>query len=139
MPSVIERATRTLDALGGVDYSATPSTVTVRPSDACGFVVTLAVEHARAFVVSYDRWQHRFDRAEDAYDCFEFGLSDSCRLRVTYRGEDAVAWHVEKREYGIWVPSSRSTSRLSLKFWKRRRLVYRQNRVFDQSGRAPAP
>jgi len=139
MPSVIARATRTLDTIGGVDYTATPSTITVRPKDPDGFVVTLVVEHARAFVVSYDRWQRAFDRAEDAYDCFEFGLSDSCRLQVTYRGEDAVAWHVEKREYGMWVPSSHPASRLSLKFWKPRRMVYRQNRLFAQFGRTPGP
>ena len=132
MASIIERATRTLDAVGGVDYTATASTITVRPSHPDGFVVTLVVKDARAFVVSYEQWVHAFDRAEDACDCFEFGLSDSCRLKVTYRGEDAVAWHVEKREYGMWAPATHSTTRLSLKFWKPRRVVYRQNRVFSR-------
>jgi hypothetical protein len=128
--TVIDRAARALDALGGVDYTATPSTITVRPSGADGFAVTLAMEHARAFVVTYERWRHTFDRAEDAYDCFEFGLSDSCRLRVTYRGEDAVAWHVEKREYGMWAPASHSATRWSWRFWKPRRFEYRQNGLF---------
>jgi hypothetical protein len=131
VPSVIDRAARRLEAIGGVDYTATPSTIAVRPSDSDGFAVTLAMEHARAFVVTYEQWRHTFDRAEDAYDCFEFGLSDSCRLRVTYRGDDAIAWHVEKREYGIWAPSSHTTTRWTWKFWKPRRIVHRQNKLFS--------
>jgi len=140
VPSVIDRARRTLDTLGGAEYTATASTITVRPSEPDGFDVTMVVEHARAFVVSYERWEHRFDRAEDAYDCFEFGLSDSCRLRVTYQGDDAVAWHVEKREYGMWTPASHSARQWSLKFWKPRRLVYRQNRFLrrEESPQASA-
>jgi hypothetical protein len=92
----------------------------------------LRVTGSRTFVVSYDGWSQTFHRAEDAYDCFEFGLSDSCRLRVTLRGETATAWQIEKREYGLWVPG-RVIQRRLVPFWRRRRIQLRQNRVF-QSG-----
>ena len=65
MASIIERATRTLDAVGGVDYTATASTITVRPSRPDGFVVSLVAKDTRAFVVSYEQWVHEFDRPED--------------------------------------------------------------------------
>ena len=74
--------------------------------------------HDREFVVWYDQWQHAFDRAEDALDCFEYGLSDSCRLKITLRGDEPIIWHVEKREYGMWVPGHHPLKRRSLAFWR---------------------
>ena len=87
----------------------------------------------RAFVVWYDQWHHDFDRAEDALDCFEFGLSDSCRLKITLRGDEPVVWQVEKREYGMWVPGRHPLKRLDLAFWRPTRVVYRQNHVFRRA------
>ena len=89
--------------------------------------------HDREFVVWYDQWQHTFDRAEDALDCFEYGLSDSCRLKITFRGDQPVGWHVEKREYGMWVPGHHPLKRRSLAFWRPTRVVYRQNHVFRRA------
>jgi hypothetical protein len=132
MPSVIDRAARMLRALDGVRFEATDRTVTVAAQSDEGFPVALDVRHDREFVVSYDRWQHTFDRAEDAFDCFEYGLSDSCRLKVTYRGDEPVAWQVEKREYGLWVPGHRPLKRLHLAFWRPPRIVYRQNQLFKR-------
>ena len=68
-----------------------------------------------------------------ALDCFEFGLSDSCRLKITLRGDEPVAWHVEKREYGMWVPGRHPLKRLDLAFWRPTRVVYRQNHVFRRA------
>lgn len=70
------------------------------------------------------------DRAEDAYDCFEYGLSDSCRLKITFRGDAPVARQVEKRECGLWVPGHHVVKRRTLAFWRPARTVYRQNQVF---------
>jgi hypothetical protein len=132
MPSVIDRAVRTLRALDGVTFNATDDAVTVPAAFDDGFAVGLRMVHDREFVVSYDRWRHTFDRAEDAYDCFEFGLSDSCRLRIAIRGDVPVSWHVEKREYGMWTPAHHHVKRVSLAFWRARRVEYRQNRVFQR-------
>jgi hypothetical protein len=112
-----------------VTFHATSDSLTVPPAASDGFAVTLRVLGPRRFVVSYDGWSETFRRAEDAGDCFEFGLSDSCRLRVTLRGQSAVAWQIEKYEYGLWVPGRVVRRRLA-PFWRRRRIERRQNRVF---------
>ena len=93
-------------------FDADAKRVTVRASDATGFDVSLRVVEPRKFVVSYEGWFETFGRAEDAYDCFEYGLSDSCRLRMTFRGATPVAWQIEKRDYGVWMPRPRRTAAL---------------------------
>jgi hypothetical protein len=126
---VIDRAVKRLRSLPGITFHATANSLVVPPVASDGFPVALRVLGPRSFLVSYDGWSETFRRAEDAYDCFEFGLSDSCRLRVTLRGETAVAWQIEKREYGLWVPG-RVVRRRLVPFWRRRRIERRQNRVF---------
>ena len=115
-------------------FDATDDTITVPPASDEGFLVRLRMVNDRAFVVWYDHWQHTFDRAEDALDCFEYGLSDSCRLKITLRGDEPVVWHVEKREYGMWVPGHHPRKRRSLAFWRPTRIVYRQNQCSETGG-----
>jgi hypothetical protein len=131
---VVERARRRLSAHPAVAFEATSRRIVVPPAGPDGFTVSLEVAGDREFQVRYDGWHHRFSRAEDAFDCFEFGLSDSCRLRVTLRGGVETAWQIEKREYGLWVPGRRIARRW-VPFWRRATVVWRQNRVFV---RAPA-
>ena len=133
MPSVIDRAVRTLRAIDGAAFNATDHTITVPAVSDEGFAVRLRMVHDRQYVVSYDDWQHTFDRSEDAYDCFEYGLSDSCRLKITLRGDEPIRWHVEKWEYGMWVPGHHPRKRRSLAFWRPARIVYRQNHVFRRA------
>ena len=130
MPSVIDQAARTLGALDSVAFDAGQDAIAVPPASADGFAVRLQMVHDREYVVSYDAWQHTFDRAEDAYDCFEYGLSDSCRLKITLRGDEPINWDVERREYGMWAPGRHPRKRRSLAFWRPARIVYRQNHVF---------
>lgn len=127
--SIIDRAIHRLTAAGVGEYVATADAIEVPASADDGFTVRLEVLGARDFLVRYDGWRHRFDRAEDAYDCFEYGLSDSCRLKVTFRGDEAVEWQVEKREYGMWAPGH-AEGRTLVPFWRKRRVEYRQNRHF---------
>ena len=132
MPSVIERALRTLHAMEGVVCDASADRLVVPPASDDGFQVGLRVVHDREFVVTFEGWHHTFDRAEDAYDCFEYGLSDNCRLKITLRGDRAVAWQVERREYGMWCPGHMDRRR-TLAFWRPRRVVYRQNHLFKSA------
>lgn len=130
MRGVIARARKTLDAAGGVAYECDGDSITVPAPDAEGFTVALRAVSDRRFVVRYgEGWVHEFDRAEDALDCFEFGLSELCRLRVTLRGDAPVAWQLEKREFGLWMPGRRLRT-WRVPFWRRARVVYRQNHVF---------
>ena len=132
MKSVIARAKKALDAVGGVAYDTDEDRIAVAAAERDGFAVSLRALGDRRFVVQYgEGWVHAFDRAEDACECFEFGLSDSCRLRVTLRGETPVAWQVQKREFGLWVPGRRRRA-WRVPFWRRARIVHRQNHVFSR-------
>ena len=128
MASVIDRARKALSARG-VTFDADVHSISVPAIDRSGFDVRLRVVESREFIVTYEGWFETFGRAEDAYDCFEYGLSDSCRLRVTYRGTLPVAWQIEKRDYGVWMPG-RIVRRRLVPFWRPARVERRQNRVF---------
>ena len=128
MATIIDRAVRTLTALG-VPHRVAGDHIRVPTGDAGGFDVDLRIAGDRAFLVQCEGWSHDFDRAEDAYDCFEYVLSDSARLKVVYRGDVPEVWQIEKREFGMWTPGHPVRNR-SWAFWKSRRVEYRQNRVF---------
>ena len=82
----------------------------------------------KRYTVRLDGWMRTFDRDDDALDCMELALSDACRLAVTCRGNTPVAWTLEVREYGMWVPHRRVQRRF-VPFWRRERTEYRQNDV----------
>jgi hypothetical protein len=126
--TVIDRARKTLTARD-VAFDASGTRIIVRAADVTGFDVSLDTLDSRKFIVRYEGWYETFNRAEDAYDCFEYGLSDSCRLRITFRGTRPVAWQIEKREYGVWTPG-RIIRRRVVPFWRSARVERRQNRVF---------
>ena len=84
------------------------------------------------YVVSFEGWHERFTVEEEALDCFSFGLSESCRLRVTYRGESPVSWAVQSLEHGTWVVDS-TTALIFTPFWRRRTVVYRQNELLPRA------
>ena len=132
MPSVIDNAVRALRAVDGVVFDATDDTITVPPTSDEGFLVRLRMMSDRAFVVWFDQWHHDFDRAEDALDCFEYGLSDSCRLKITLRDDKPIIWHVQKREFGMWAPGHHPLKHRSFAFWRPTTVVYRQNHVFKR-------
>jgi hypothetical protein len=56
-------------------------TITVVPRDEDGFPVWLR-EEVGAYVVGFDGWHEHFDSEEDALNCFAFGLSGYCRVKV---------------------------------------------------------
>jgi hypothetical protein len=137
MATIIDRAVRTLTALG-VPHRVDGDEIHVTKKDAGGFDVSLRIVGDRAFLVQCEGWRHDFDRAEDAYDCFEYVLSDSARLRMVYRGDRPEVWQIEKREFGMWT-AGHPVRRRSWRFWMPRSVEYRQNRVFRSEGDAKVP
>ena len=126
--SVISRALKALPA-DGLRFEATTRTLMVPPATDDGFAVSLVVRSDREYEVQGEQWTERFERAEDAYDCFLFLLSEESRLKVTLRGTNAVGWQIEKREYGLWVPAHPVRRRL-VPIWRPARTVWKQNHVF---------
>ena len=103
-------------------YTEANGTIVVHAPTPNGFDVSISEN----LVVAYDGWHEHFDTPEKALECFAFGLSDQCRLKVSYRGKFDHKWTLESLEDGQWVEDS-TTGLLFFPFWRGERIEYRQN------------
>jgi hypothetical protein len=138
--NVIEMVKERLARYPGVEFEANENSIEVRPADDTGFAV--GIESSRSgYSVHFAGWHEEFDSQEEALECFAFGLSDSCRLRVTYRGSTPVRWVVESLKDGEWIPDS-ETGLILIPFWRPTRTAYLQNSLLpppnDSAGAADA-
>ncbi len=111
----------------GIRYEEGEGTITVFPADGSGFEVSLSVG-SHEYVVSFSGWQEHFTEPEDALNCFAWGLSEQCRLKVSYRGTAPHRWTVEYLKGGKWVEDS-TTGLLLFPFWRKHEFKYFQNRL----------
>ena len=121
----IQQIVDKLKSYSGVAYEATEDTVTVLPDSDKGFPVTLTA-HGNSFMVYYDFWHEQFDSEEEALNCFVFGLSKECRLKLTNRGQRTYKWTVEYNDQASWKEDS-TTGLFNLAFWKKSTVIYLQN------------
>jgi hypothetical protein len=117
-----------------VRYTASTNSVVVEPEDDSGFAVHLWIDGDH-YTVAFDGWHEEFPTADTALECFAFGLSTSCRLAVTYRGDMPTRWVVERSDEGKWVPDS-ETGLVLIPFWRPARIVHRQNRLIASAPEA---
>jgi hypothetical protein len=127
MTNLIQIVIEKLKKYPQVTYSSTDDSITVEPKNEKGFSVSLGVG-SRDIIVSSDFWHEHFEKeeADKALDCFAFMLSDSCRLRIEYRGKKAKRWTIESFENGNWMSDS-TTGLLNFNFWSPTRTEYFQN------------
>lgn len=98
------------------------------PSGDGGFSVSLSNDGIH-FTVSYGgAWHEHIESAQEALNCFGFGLSEQCRLKIHRAGRFEYKWTAEHRQNGEWFEIS-TTGLLVYAFWLPRSIVYRQNRV----------
>ena len=95
------------------------------------FQVTIEIDEYGKYTVFFESWHDHFDNEEDALNCFAFGLSEDCRLKIIYRGEKPNAWITEFKENGNWKKYS-TTSLIRLNFWKKKKVIYKQNKIIKQ-------
>ena len=133
MNSTIKKVIDKLTKYQDVKYNHTDSELTIEPMDEKGFAVTIGANH-REIVVSADFWHEHFDKSDEekALNCFAFLLSDSCRLKVEYKGEKPKTWTLESFENGQWIGDS-TTGLFNLKFWQPTRVEYLQNGLIKTS------
>lgn len=103
-------------------YTEANGTIVVHAPTPNGFDVSISED----LIVGYDGWHERFETPEKALECFAFGFSGRCRVKVTYRGKSAYRWTLESLEDGQWVEDS-TTGMLFFPFWRSERVEYRQN------------
>ena len=109
------------------------------PDSENGFPVELRVGDGE-FIVSYDGWHKHFQEVESALDCFAFGLSDMCRLKIVSRGGQPHKWILEFRRNGDWAAESR-VGLFVFAFWRPPEIEYRQNALIKaiEADRTPQP
>lgn len=125
----VERIKEKLRRYPQLTYHVTGNTITVEPPNVNGFSVSLT-EGAGEWIVGFDGWHEDFTSEDEALNCFAFGLSDRCRLRVHYRGSFPYRWTVEERTEEGWRENG-TTGLLFFPFWQRARIEYRQNTVIS--------
>ncbi|MEW8498740.1 MAG: hypothetical protein AB2699_09530 [Candidatus Thiodiazotropha taylori] len=70
--------------------------ISVKTTDSDGFEVWFS-DDENEYTVGYEGWHQHFDKSEieDALNCFAFGLSSDCRLKVSARGGKNYKWVIE--------------------------------------------
>jgi hypothetical protein len=105
--NAINEIKKRLKSYPDIQYKIVGNKVTVFPSSEEGFPVQLT-DNGNGYTVQFgNMWHEEFVHVNDALNCFVFGLSDHCRLKITYRGRFAQAWTVEEMdEEGAWEECS---------------------------------
>jgi hypothetical protein len=127
-PDAVDHIVAKLARYPEAKVTRTDDSISIRPRDDAGFPVELHMD-AEHYTVYFDGgWHEDFDIAEEAINCVGFGLSSSCRLAVTYRGSFPCRWAVQSKQGGEWKTDS-VTGLLIFPFWRRARVVYKQNHL----------
>ncbi len=102
-------------------------TISILPSDENGFPVWFS-EDEDEYTVGYGPWHEHFpkDAPEDALNCFAFGLSKSCRIKVYSRAGKEYKWIMESLEDNEWVTDS-TMGTFNLVFWQKPKIKYLTN------------
>jgi hypothetical protein len=127
--STIETLKAKLTKYPHARFTATDTSILVEPHKPDGFEVRLDVRSG-TFTVSFEGWHEEFESEDEALNCFAFGLSSACRLRIDFRGRFPYRWTVESLQDGQWVADS-TTGLLIFPFWRRRRTEHRQNHLIS--------
>jgi len=109
----------------GIPHEVGGRQVVVSPRDETGFSVSLRTKGAR-YAVSFDGWHEHFATEKEALNCFSFGLTSQCRLRITRRWGMKCAWAVESKAGDDWHTDS-ETGLLIIPWWAAKTIEYRQN------------
>ncbi len=131
VPGVIaayEEVNRELAKVPGLKYEHSPNRVRVQPLFEEGFPVEIFAKEGGGYTVYFSVWNENFHSEDDALDCFFFGLSDDCRLEVTYRGAYDYRWTMQSFEDEEWVPYS-TTAMIFFPFWSPKKTRYLQNKI----------
>lgn len=125
--TIINKIIEKLKNYPDIHYQADDQEIKVPSQTDDGFEVSLSILDS-GFVVNFDGWHEEFENEEEAMNCFGFGLSEKCRLKVVSRGKTDYKWIVESRTENGWEFST-LTSLLLFPFWRSKRVRYHQNNL----------
>jgi len=103
--------------------------ISVKTNSPNGFDVWFS-DDEEEYTVGFDGWHQHFDKSEveEALNCFAFGLTNECRLKVKSRGGKNYKWVMEALKNGVWVAYS-TTGLFSFSFWNKAEVKYLTNDV----------
>jgi hypothetical protein len=113
---VISHIKEKLQKYPHVTYTTTEGHLEIPAQSPTGFRVWIH-ERADGCSVGFDGWHEEFTDADEAVNCFAFGLSTACRLRVFSLGSADYKWQVLHKVDGQWVADS-ETSLFVFPFWR---------------------
>ncbi len=127
---VIQKIKEKLEKYPDVSFEETASDITILPKDSSGFLVNLWKDD-REIIVSFEAWHEHFDRSDEAeaLNCFAFGLSEHCRLKVYSKDGKDYRWTLQTKdlETNEWHFGGTTMVFRLIKFWKRKQVRYLQN------------
>ena len=91
-----------------ISFEASINGIKVLPISNTGFTVEI-IKDIEQYTVFFGGWHQSFTDAEEAINCFWFGLSTGCRLKEYRRWGFAYRWALEYKEAGEWIEDSRTT------------------------------
>lgn len=128
---LIERIREKLKKYPSVLPKVNGSHLEVIPQSDSGFTVW-AHEADSSFTVGFEGWHEEFSNPDEALNCFAFGLSNSCRLRIFGRGGKDYKWQVFHQTDGKWMIES-ETGLLFFPFWRQMETRELQNALIKNA------
>jgi hypothetical protein len=105
------------------------NSITIKQQSDNSFPITLLVKNNKYFVY-FKGWYKEFSTEEEALDCFAYGLSADCRLKVISSGDVEYKWILEYEEKGQWKEDSEIGIAL-FPFWQKKHTTYFQNTIIS--------
>jgi hypothetical protein len=128
--NIIETIKEMFTKYPDVIYSISDNTVSIDPPSESGFTVWLS-EEGNLYTVGFDGWHEEFEDEKEALNVFSWGLSNSCRLKVTQWGNKPCNWTAEGKRDSEWFSYS-TTGLLFVPFWKKKSVEYKQNNLIKE-------
>jgi hypothetical protein len=136
--NTIEKVIDKLKTYPELKYKVDDIAISIEPLDENGFTIWLSIENKDEVIVGFDGDHQHFDSEEEAIECVLWGLSKSCRFRVTSRGKVDYKWSMQNKENDKWVTINTSYVIWLIPFWKKKKVRYLQNKVITEKMEAPS-
>ena len=127
---IIKKIINRLKKYPEVQYELRADSITVNPNNEDGFPVTLIVNAKEDYTVEYGYWHEEFDNEEQAMNCFGFGLSNECRLKIKKRGNRRIKWTLQFNNDGTWENES-TVALIDFRIWRKSEFEFSQNNLIN--------
>jgi len=123
--SAISQIIEKLTKYPELSYEKEGNSISVTPDN--GFLVWLT-ETESNLTVGFSGWHEEFSDIEEALNCFAFGLSSKCRLKIYRRGDTEYKWIVHVQHENEWSDDS-ETGLFFFPFWRKKEIICLQNAI----------